>query len=140
MIKNVVGTYIGMQQHYDRIQGRMPDIMDVITTCELDPMDSRYGIELQELAMMGRARGYHFPNIDPALGRFVSIGLWLCWLCLVGGYHVGYPLVRGNINMEHPHCSWVNQRFLWPCSSSQTVSLPEGTYCISNTKTDSPSK
>ena len=24
------------------------------------------------------------------------------------------------------HFSWVNQRFLWPFSSSQTVSLPEG--------------
>ena len=28
--------------------------------------------------------------------------------------------------MESKYVLKVNQRFLWPCSSSQTVSLPEG--------------
>ena len=28
--------------------------------------------------------------------------------------------------LENHQCSWVNPLFLWPCSSSQTLSLPEG--------------
>ena len=37
-----------------------------------------------------------------------------------------YPLVNVYITRENHHFLWVNQLFLWPFSSSQTVSLPEG--------------
>ena len=42
-----------------------------------------------------------------------------------------YPVVIiPKKTMENHRCWWVSQRFLWPFSSSQTVSLPEGTSSI----------
>ena len=38
-----------------------------------------------------------------------------------------YPLVNSHITMENHQFSWVNQQNKWQFSSSQTVSLPEGT-------------
>ena len=39
-----------------------------------------------------------------------------------GSTHQFYPLVNVYITMENHHVSWENSLFLWPCSSSQTVS------------------
>ena len=41
--------------------------------------------------------------------------------------HKLYPLVSSHITLESHQFSWVNQQIKWQFSSSQTVSLPEGT-------------
>ena len=45
----------------------------------------------------------------------------------VTGRHLLPGLVNSHITMENHHFGWVNQLFQWAFSSSQTVSLPEGT-------------
>ena len=45
--------------------------------------------------------------------------------------NIGLPSGKSLHNYGKPPCSiWVNQLFLWPFSSSQTLSLPEGNHQI----------
>ena len=62
-----------------------------------------------------------FPSKSSNLSLFVSFNPPFIRECSL------FPLPSGKLTVHYeksPFCSWVNPLFLWPFSSSQTVSLP----------------